>query len=76
MLTLFIALRAILFAAAFLLFWLWVALRVQALDRYLGTPLPRWSALLGVLSILAGGSFVLTCIALLTVQGRGPPAPF
>ena len=63
-------------AAAFLLVWIWVALRVQALDRYLGTPLPGWSVLLGVLSVLAGASLVVTCIVLFIVQGRGTPAPF
>ena len=72
----FIALRAILFATAFLLFWLWVALRIQALDRYLGTSLPAWTVALGLLAITGGASLVVTCIVLFIVQGRGTPAPF
>jgi protein-S-isoprenylcysteine O-methyltransferase Ste14 len=74
--TLFIALRAVLFAVAFLLFWLWAALRIQSLDRYLGASLPAWTVALGLLSVLAGASLVVTCIVLFIVQGRGTPAPF
>ena len=74
--TLLIALRAVLFATAFLLFWLWVALRIQALDRYLGASLPAWTVALGLLAILGGASLVVTCIVLFVAQGRGTPAPF
>src|SRR5688572_17744265 len=74
--TLLIALRAVLFATAFLLFWFWVALRIQALDRYLGVPLPAWTGALGLLAILGGASLVVTCIVLFVAQGRGTPAPF
>ena len=74
--TVFIALRAILFAAAFLLFWFWVALRIQALDRYLGASLSTWTVALGLLAISGGASLLVTCIVLFIVQGRGTPAPF
>ncbi len=69
-------LRAVLFATAFLLFWFWVALRIQALDRYLGASLPAWTVALGLLAIVGGASLVVTCIVLFVAQGRGTPAPF
>ena len=74
--TVFIALRAVLFAGAFLLFWLWVALRIQTLDRYFGASLPAWTVVLGLLAIVGGASLVVTCIVLFIVQGQGTPAPF
>src|SRR5687768_15802364 len=74
--TVFIALRAILFAAAFLLFWSWIALRLQPLDRYFGASLPAWTVVLGLLAIVRGASLLVTCIVLFIVQGQGTPAPF
>jgi protein-S-isoprenylcysteine O-methyltransferase Ste14 len=74
--TILIALRAVAFATAFLLLWFWVALRLRTLDRYLGAPLPEWTALLGVLFILIGGCLAVTCVTLFIVQGRGTPAFF
>jgi protein-S-isoprenylcysteine O-methyltransferase Ste14 len=72
----FIALRAILFATGFLLLWLWVALRLRSLDRYLGDALPDWARAIGIVFIVIGGSLAVLCIALFIVQGRGTPAPF
>ena len=74
--TVFIALRAMTFAACFLLLWLWVAMRLRSLDPYLGAALPEWTAAFGILFILIGGSLALTCIALFIFQGHGTPAPF
>jgi len=74
--TILIALRALVFATLFLLLWLWVAMRLRSLDRYLGTPLPEWMALLGILFMLIGGSLAFTCVTLFIIQGRGTPAPF
>jgi protein-S-isoprenylcysteine O-methyltransferase Ste14 len=74
--SLFVALRAIFFATCFLLLWLWVAMRLRPLDRYLGAPLPDWARAIGVVFIFVGGSLAFTCIALFIVQGRGTPAPF
>jgi len=72
----FTALRAFTFAAGFLLLWLWVGLRLRSLDLYLGARLPGWTAALGILCFLVGGSLVLTCMVLFIVQGHGTPAPF
>ncbi|MCI0423764.1 MAG: isoprenylcysteine carboxylmethyltransferase family protein [Acidobacteria bacterium] len=74
--TILIALRALAFATAFLLLWLWVAMQLHSLDRYLGAPLPEWTASVGILFIFIGGSLALTCVTLFIVQGRGTPAPF
>jgi protein-S-isoprenylcysteine O-methyltransferase Ste14 len=72
----FTALRAVLFGTVFLVFWLWVALRIQALDRYLGASLPAWTLALGFLTIAGGATLVAVCIVLFVVQGLGTPAPF
>jgi protein-S-isoprenylcysteine O-methyltransferase Ste14 len=74
--TILIALRALAFATAFLLLWLWVAMRLRSLDGYLGAPLPGWTVSLGILFMLIGGGLALTCVALFIIQGRGTPAPF
>ena len=74
--TLFIALRAIIVAAAFLLFWLWVALRMRALDGTLGAPLPEWTAVIGIFFLLVGAALAFTCVTLFVIRGRGTPAPF
>jgi protein-S-isoprenylcysteine O-methyltransferase Ste14 len=74
--TLFVAFRAITFAALFVLFWLWVAFRLRFLDRHLGAPLQDWTTAFGILLMLIGGSLALTCVVLFIVQGGGTPAPF
>jgi hypothetical protein len=74
--TAFIALRALTFATCFLLLWLWVAMRLRSLDLYLGAALPEWTAALGIVFILIGGSLALLCVTLFIAQGRGTPAPF
>jgi protein-S-isoprenylcysteine O-methyltransferase Ste14 len=74
--SLFIAVRAILFATCFLLLWLWVAMRLRSLDLYLGAALPEWTAALGIVFMLIGASLALMCVTLFIVQGRGTPAPF
>jgi protein-S-isoprenylcysteine O-methyltransferase Ste14 len=76
MMTAFIAVRALVFAAAFLGFWLWVIVRVQPLSRSLDEALPPWLGGPGIAMIALGLVGVLACIAVFVVRGRGTPAIF
>jgi protein-S-isoprenylcysteine O-methyltransferase Ste14 len=76
MMTAFIALRAAVFAAAFLGFWLWVIVRLQPLSRSLDEALPPWLVGPGVAMIVLGVLGVIACIAVFVVRGRGTPAIF
>ena len=73
---LFVTLRTIVFASAFV--WLWgsVALWTRRFDARLGIALPSWSPPLGIVLLACGGVLALTCIGLFVVRGRGTPAPF
>jgi len=72
----FIAARALIFAAAFMGGWFWVVLRLQPLSREWDVWLPTWLAAPGVALGLAGALGVMACIALFVVRGRGTPAIF
>ena len=75
--TFFIALRATIFGAGFILLWGWVALSLH--DRYdtaLGFALPAWTRILGITAITAGGILALACVATFVTRGQGTPAPF
>ena len=75
--TFFIALRATIFGAGFILLWGWVALSLH--DRYdtaLGFALPAWTRILGITAITAGGILALACVAAFVTRGQGTPAPF
>ena len=72
--TLFIALRALIFASGFVLLWGWLALSVRAFDR--GMALPSWTAVPGIILMVVGGILALTCVGEFVLRGRGIPAPF
>src|SRR5215831_18303009 len=72
--TLFIALRAVVFASAFVLLWGWLALRLRTLDRSVGLMLPARTAMPGIIVIMVGGILALTCIGMFVGRGRGTPA--
>lgn len=74
--TLFIALRATLYATVFLGVALWLGLRTRALDGRLGGPLPEWTVVPGTIVFLVGGVLGLVCLSLFVVRGRGTGAPF
>ena len=74
--TVFIAVRALTYMTGFVLFWGWVALRVRAYDRSLGTLLPAWTQTLGIVLMVAGGIVALLCAGTFVARGRGTPAPF
>ena len=74
--TFFVALRAIVFASAFVWLWGTTALWTRRFDPALGIALPAWGQPLGGLAIAGGAVLALTCVGLFVVRGRGTPAPF
>lgn len=75
--TLFIALRATIFATGFIFLWGWVALSLH--DRYdatLGFGLSGWTRALGIAVMAAGGTLAFACVATFVTRGEGTPAPF
>lgn len=69
-------LRTALYMSGFILFWGWVALRVERFDERLGGALPGGTLWPGMALILTGGVLVLSCGFLFVRRGRGTPAPF
>jgi protein-S-isoprenylcysteine O-methyltransferase Ste14 len=75
--TLFVAVRAAVFAAGFVLLWGWVAGSVhRRYDPALGFALPEWTSVLGIALLAAGGVLALACITTFVTRGEGTPAPF
>jgi protein-S-isoprenylcysteine O-methyltransferase Ste14 len=72
----FIAVRAIVFATAFMGGWFWVVLQLQPLSQRWDAALPAWIAALGAVLGLAGAAGIATCVGLFVVRGRGTPALF
>ena len=74
--SIFIAVRALVFAVAFMGGWFWLVLRLQPLSRDWDTSLPGWISVPGAALAVAGTLGILTCVALFVVRGRGTPALF
>ncbi len=74
--SLFIALRSLVYASAFVLAYGWIALQSRALDPQLGGPLPGWTWLPGVVLMVAGATLGLICIGTFVIRGHGTPALF
>ncbi len=75
--TLFIALRALIFATGFIFLWGWVALSLhRGYDGTVGIALPGWTGALGIALMAAGGTLALACVATFVTRGEGTPAPF
>jgi protein-S-isoprenylcysteine O-methyltransferase Ste14 len=73
---LFDAIRAAIYAAAFILLWAYAALWVRSYDSSLGISLPNWLLIPGVVLMALGAPIALACISTFVVRGRGTPAPF
>jgi protein-S-isoprenylcysteine O-methyltransferase Ste14 len=74
--SLFVALRAALFAIGFVTLWGWVALSVERLDRGIPGRLPDWAGVPGLAAMAVGAALAVSCIATFAAVGRGTPAPF
>jgi protein-S-isoprenylcysteine O-methyltransferase Ste14 len=74
--TLFIALRAAMFATGFILLWGWVALGLhRRYDATVGFALANWTRVLGIALMVAGGILAFACVATFVIRGEGTPAP-
>ena len=76
MATVFVAFRALCYMAAFILFFGWLASRVQRWDESLKAPLPGWVTIVGVFLSAVGVLIVFTCAGIFVTRGRGTPAIF
>ena len=76
MATVFVAFRTACYMVAFILFFGWLASRVQPLDERLKIPLPAWITAAGVLVGAIGALLVLACALVFVMRGRGTPAIF
>ncbi|MGE5277887.1 MAG: methyltransferase family protein [Acidobacteriota bacterium] len=74
--TLFIALRAAVYAAGIVFLRGWLASAVRAYDDRFGLSLPKGLAPVGWAVASAGGLFVLACLGVFVLRGRGNVAPF
>jgi protein-S-isoprenylcysteine O-methyltransferase Ste14 len=75
--TLFIAVRAAIFATGFIFLWGWVAVSLH--NRYDGAvrfTLPGWAQPLGVAMMVLGGIVAFACVATFVIRGQGTAAPF
>jgi len=71
-----LVLRAVLYSAAFVLLWAWLAASVRPFDARLPFTIPAWVFPLGLILALVGSLIVLWCIVTFVARGRGTPAPF
>lgn len=74
--TAWIALRAAVYATAFVFLWAWLATWAHRQDAALGMWLPEWLAPIGVVLMIVGAALTIACVAAFVVRGRGTPAPF
>lgn len=74
--TWFNALRTIIYAAGFLVFFAWLALALRAFDTSFSFAWPRAVAPFGILLMFFGSILATACIVTFVVRGRGTPALF
>jgi protein-S-isoprenylcysteine O-methyltransferase Ste14 len=74
--TAFVAVRAILYASAFIVFFGWLALGARRYDGRIGMALPAALTIPGLLLMIPSGILTLACIGNFIARGKGTPAPF
>jgi protein-S-isoprenylcysteine O-methyltransferase Ste14 len=72
----FTILRGVVYSAAFVWLWTWLALTVRPFDGSLPVALPLWLRPVGWALATAGALLAAACIAAFVTTGRGTPAPF
>lgn len=73
---LFVAVRALLVASAFVALWWWAAVSVRRFDDRIAVQIPGFLAPFGWVLSVAGGLLAAWCVAAFVLRGRGTPAPF
>jgi protein-S-isoprenylcysteine O-methyltransferase Ste14 len=68
--------RAVIYAAGFIAFFGWLAINIKRLDQSIGSDLPGWTEIPGVILIIVGAILGLVCLVVFVVRGRGTAAPF
>jgi protein-S-isoprenylcysteine O-methyltransferase Ste14 len=71
-----IVLRGVIYSAAFVSLWAWLALSVRVFDSRIPLHLPSWLRPIGLVLAAAGSLLALLCIVAFVTKGRGTPAPF
>jgi protein-S-isoprenylcysteine O-methyltransferase Ste14 len=74
--TLFLAVRAALWATGFVLFWAYLAVEARRLDSRIPVSLPAGLVPFGYLLFAAGAALTFACLGFFVVRGRGTAAPF
>jgi protein-S-isoprenylcysteine O-methyltransferase Ste14 len=72
----FLVIRGVLYSAAFIGLWTWLAFEVRAFDAGLPFALPGWLGPIGIVLASAGALLAGWSIATFLTTGRGTPAPF
>jgi len=72
----FTILRGVVYSAAFVWLWTWLAISIRPLDTQLALSLPIWLRPLGFAVGSAGALLAGSCIVTFVTKGRGTPAPF
>jgi len=70
------ALRTLLYATGFILFFGWMALRLRAYDHNFAFTFPSGARSIGAILMSAGAALAILCIATFVIRGRGTPALF
>ncbi len=72
----FTIVRGVIYAAAFVWLWAWIASQVRPFDAGVPFTLPAWLRPAGYVLASAGAILAATCVATFVTKGRGTPAPF
>jgi protein-S-isoprenylcysteine O-methyltransferase Ste14 len=72
----FVILRGLLYSAAFVWLWTWLAMWARSFDARIPVSLPVWLRPPGFVLAFAGALLAGWCIATFVTTGRGTPAPF
>jgi len=73
---LFVVLRGVVVATAFVALWTWLAVAARRMDPRWHVVLPEWLQVPGIVVAIAGALLGGWCVALFVTRGRGTPAPF